>query len=264
MQIIDSHTHIDFEEFKLDRNQAIQRAVESGVNKIIISSTVEDRWKYIHKVCSENNKHCYAAYGLHPMFMDEHNLSKQNNDLDKLTMWIKIHKTVAIGEIGLDYYIQEADDKHRKAQIELFNSQLEIAAQFNLPIIIHARKSLDIILKHLRLFPSLRGSIHSFSGSEQQAKQLIDLGFYLSFGGPVTYNRATRLQKIIKSIPLEAMLVETDSPDQADSNHHLQRNEPAFIFEVVKKIAQLKNVEKEHIAEITTKNAMSLFKLGND
>ena len=264
MRLIDSHTHLDFSEFDTDRNAVIERAQEIGISDIIVSSTTADRWHLVKKVCDENNKICHPAYGLHPMFMGEHEVGQSESDVDRLKLWLEENKSIAVGEIGLDYFIDEADEAHRKAQLELFISQLEIANELNLPVIIHARKSLDIVLKQLRKFPSIRGSIHSFSGSEQQAKQLIDLDFYLGFGGPITYSRATRLHTLVKKLPLEVMLVETDSPDQPSSDHYLQRNEPAFIVKVIDKIAELKNLEKEQIASETTKNAIKLFSLGND
>ena len=260
MQIIDSHSHIDFDDFNEDRPSVIQGALNIGVSDIIISATTAVRWNNIKSIC-DSFPNCHAAYGLHPMFMNEHNLESSNHDLDQLESWLQTNKVVAIGEIGLDFFIQDADAANRKAQEALFVSQCEIASKFKLPVIIHARKSLDIILKHIRRFPHLKGVIHSFSGSEQQAKQLIDLGFYLSFGGAITYDRATRLHKLIKMIPLDALLVETDSPDQPDSLHHSERNEPAYIINVIDKIAELKGVDKEVIADETTRNAIELYYL---
>lgn len=261
MQLIDSHSHIDFKEFDEDRNEAINRALLAGVSDIVVSSTTSKRWQFVKTVCDENPQVCHPVYGLHPMFMAEHNLSKEGNDVDRLKNWIDQNHTIAIGEIGLDFLIEEANQENREAQLELFISQLEIASDLKLPVIIHARKSLDIVLKYLRKFPNLKGSIHSFSGSEQQAKQLIDIGFYLGFGGPITYSRATRLHKLIKSLPIEAILVETDAPDQPASIHHLQRNEPAFIAQVVEKIAELKGLGQDVVANETSKNASKLFNL---
>ncbi|MEH6454991.1 MAG: TatD family hydrolase [Cocleimonas sp.] len=261
MQLIDSHSHIDFSEFDADRNQAIRRAKDSGISDIIVSSTTADRWQSVKKVCDDNPHMCHPAYGLHPMFMKEHKVKNGDDDIERLKSYLDNNHAIAVGEIGLDFFIKEADETNRKDQLKLFIAQLEIANDLNLPVIIHARKSLDIILKHLRKFPKVRGSIHSFSGSQQQAKQLVDLGFYLGFGGPITYDRATRLHKLIKDLPLEALLVETDSPDQPDSNHHQQRNEPAFILHVVKKIAELKQFDIEVVTEATTRNAIELFNL---
>ncbi|KAG1657072.1 putative metal-dependent hydrolase YjjV [Nymphon striatum] len=226
MELIDSHSHIDFTEFDHDRSEAILRAKNVGVSHIIISSTTANGWKNIADITNANNSICHAAYGLHPMFMDE----IDHSDLDKLKEFLLINK-----------------------------AQLDIAMEFKLPVIIHARKSLDIILKHLRNYPALTGSIHSFSGSEQQAKQLIDLGFYLGFGGPITYSRATRLQKLVKILPLDSMLIETDSPDQPDSSHHQQRNEPAYLPCIANCIAKIRNIDTNQVAAVTTNNAKALF-----
>ncbi len=244
MELIDSHSHIDFAEFDHDRSDAILRAKESGVSHIVVSSTTAKRWELVTNVVEANKSICHAAYGLHPMFMDE----IQNDDLDKLKTYLSNHQAIAVGEIGLDFFIPENSKEHnKKQQIDIFIGQLEIAVEFKLPVIIHARKSLDIVLKHLRKFPSLNGSIHSFSGSEQQAKQLIDLGFYLGFGGPITYSRATRLHKLVKNLPLDSMLIETDSPDQPDASHYQQRNEPAYLSIVASTIADIRNIDTSQV-----------------
>jgi TatD DNase family protein len=192
--------------------------------------------------------------------MEQHGQS----DLNALKIWLENNDAVAVGEIGLDFFITDQDQDSKNAQIELFVAQLQIATDFDLPVIIHARKSLDIVLKYLRKFPDLRGSIHSFSGSEQQAKQLIDLGFYLGFGGPVTYNRATRLRKIIVKLPLDALLLETDSPDQPDALHHAQRNEPAYLVNIATEIAHLRGIELSELASVTSENAKKLFNIQDE
>ncbi len=258
MELVDSHSHIDFTEFDHDRADAILRAKNADVSHIIVSSTTAKRWELVTNVIEANKSICHAAYGLHPMFMDE----LKNDDLDKLKKYLENHEAVAVGEIGLDFFIPESSKEHNKQQqIDLFIGQLEIAVEYNLPVIIHARKSLDIVLKHLRNFPSLTGSIHSFSGSEQQAKQLIDLGFYLGFGGPITYTRATRLHKLVKNLPLKSMLIETDSPDLPDASHHQQRNEPAYLSIIANTIADIRNIDTNQVATVTTNNAKALFKL---
>ena len=258
MELIDSHSHIDFAEFDHDRANAISRAKDSSVSHIIVSSTTAKRWKLVTDVVESNQSICHAAYGLHPMFMDE----ILNDDLNKLKAYLENHQAIAVGEIGLDFFIPESNGEHAtKKQIDIFVGQLEIAKECKLPVIIHARKSLDIVLKHLRNFPSVNGSIHSFSGSEQQAKQLIDLGFYLGFGGPITYSRATRLHKLVKNLPLENMLIETDSPDQPDTTHHQQRNEPAYLSIIANTIADIRNIDTNQVAKVTTDNAKALFKL---
>ncbi|MEE9310628.1 MAG: TatD family hydrolase [Cocleimonas sp.] len=263
MQLIDSHSHIDFSEFDPDRTSAIKRAGDAGVTDIIVSATTAKRWSLIKDICkvqgNDDQAQCHPAYGLHPMFMNEH----KSDHVDDLKHWIKNENPIALGEIGLDYFIGEANNvdgaRNRQSQLALFIAQLALADECGLPVIIHARKSLDIVLKHLRQFPNVTGSIHSFSGSEQQAKQLIDLGFYLGFGGPITYTRATRLKKLVTHLPLESLLLETDSPDQPDALHYKQRNEPAYVVNVAEVVAKCRKIAVEEVAKITTQNAQTLF-----
>lgn len=255
MEYIDSHTHLDFAEFDEDRDAVLERARSNHVSDIIISATTAKRWPLISELaCEICSPKCHAAYGLHPMFMDQH----KDEDITALKNILAQQKAVAVAEIGLDFFIPKPDID---AQTKLFVAQLHIARQMNLPVIIHARKSQDIVLKYLRRFPDLRGSMHSFSGSEQQARQFIDLGFYLGFGGPITYTRATRLRKLVKKLPLEAMLIETDSPDQSDSEHSGERNEPSYLPNVAQTIADLRKISLEEVARVTTKNAKKLFKI---
>lgn len=247
----DSQTHLDFSAFDDDLEAVIFRAKSADVKQFIVSATTAQRWSVI-KTLSQHYPCCYPAYGLHPMFLSEH----KDEHLSLLRKWIEKEKPVAVGEIGLDFFIENPD---KQTQIDLFVKQLEIANEYSLPVIIHARKSLDIVLKYLRQFPSLIGSIHSFSGSEQQALQLIDLGFYLGFGGPVTYTRATKLRKLVSTLPLERLLLETDSPDLPDASHSNERNEPSYLPTIANTIAELRGIEIDEVARITTENANTLF-----
>jgi len=257
MKLIDSHSHFDFSAFDNDRIEALARANKADVSHIIISSTIAKRWSNVKNTVAQfSNKHtqCHAAYGLHPLFIDEHT----SDDLKKLKACLEKQSPIAIGEIGLDYFMENPD---KDKQLIFFIEQLKLAKDFNLPVIIHARKSLDIVLKQLRKITGLRGSIHSFSGSEQQAKQLIELGFYLGFGGPITYTRATRLRKLVSTLPLQSILLETDSPDQPDASHHQERNEPAYLPLIAETIAELRGIDVTEVAKITTLNAQTLFKI---
>jgi len=251
--IIDSHCHLDFKDFDSDREQTIERANQVGVKKIIIPGVMQKTWGNIKNFC-DIYPQLYPCYGLHPYFIDQHTES----DLDKLRRYIEINKPVAIGECGLDFYLKNLEpDK----QTFYFEEQLDIAVDFNLPVVVHARKSTEAVINAIKKRPSLSGMIHSFSGSYEQAIKLIDLNFYLSFGGPITYEKSTRLRNVVKSLPLNNLLVETDSPDQPMSNASSLRNEPSFITEVIKNIAQLHNTTDKEVARITTENATKLFQL---
>lgn len=259
MHLFDSQTHLDFAEFDRDRDDVLCKAKGAGVEHVIISATTGKGWDNIQHIVEQVKPEWperYAAFGLHPMFMNEHKLE----DLDKLKEVLKNTNAVAVGEIGLDFFIP-VSDQDKDAQIHLFIEQLKIADIFSLPVIIHARKSLDIVLKYLRLFSNLTGSIHSFSGSQQQAEQLIEQGFYLGFGGPVTFDRATKLRNIVRQMPLEKLLIETDSPDQSDATHYGKRNEPAYLTAIAQSIAELRQLSVEDLAMATTKNAKKLFKI---
>jgi len=251
--IIDSHCHLDFEAFDNDRDSVIKNANATGVNKIIIPGVMSKTWNNI-KQCCKTYSGLYPCYGLHPYFIDNH----KKSDLDNLKKWIESNQPVAVGECGLDFFVKNLD---KKLQTFYFEQQLDIALEHELPVVIHARKSTEDVIDTIKQRPGLRGMIHSYSGSYEQAVKLINLGFYLSFGGPVTYKKSTRLRKIVQSLPLEYLLVETDAPDQPTANAGSQRNEPANIVEVVSAIAELHDLDREAVASATTDNAQKLFQL---
>ena len=255
MRLIDSHCHLDLAAFDSDRTTVVQSAAASDVSDIIIPAVEARTWTELAQLCKlEQPLNLHAAFGLHPMFMAEH--TKQH--LQDLETQLSLAEPVAVGECGLDFFIPE----HNKSeQLEFFTAQLDLAVQFQLPVIIHSRKSLDLVLKELRLRPSLSGVVHSFSGSQQQAKQLLDLGFYLGFGGPVTNTRATKLRSLVKTLPLDGLVLETDAPDQPDASHFGLRNESAWLVDIAHCFAELRNEPIEQIADVTTKNALNVFNL---
>ncbi len=188
------------------------------------------------------------------MFLGDH----QPEDIEQLASWIEREQPLAVGECGLDFFIK---DPQPEAQQALFEAQLELARDYRLPVIIHARRSVDQVFNTLKQFPGLSGVVHSFSGSEQQARRLIDLGFLLSFGGPITYERAKRLRSLIQILPLESLMLETDAPDQPDSGHRGERNESAYLPNVLQTVAELRNQPASEIAAVTSKNAVQLFNI---
>lgn len=251
--IIDSHCHIDFTDFDADRSEVIQRAQQLGVEKIIVPGVQRTSWDRVRHCCDAYPP-LYPCYGLHPYFIDEH----KQGDIQALESYISQHRPVAIGECGLDFFLKDLD---REQQQFYFEQQLDIALQADLPVVIHARKSTEAVIDAIKQRHGLRGMIHSYSGSYEQAVKLIDLGFYLSFGGPLTFPQATRLRKLVSQLPLDSILVETDAPDQPGRMANKQRNEPAFIIEVVEQIAQLHHTDVDQVADITTQNAKALFQL---
>jgi len=251
--LTDSHCHLDFQVFDKDREQVLRRASENHISHIVIPGTQSIYWGRIKKLC-DHNKHLHACYGLHPYWAKLH---KEKN-IDELANFIDNNKTVAIGECGLDFRKQHAD---KKTQLFFFNAQLQIADNKNLPVVLHSVNATETIIQTIKKFKNLKGMIHSYSGSCEQARQLIDLGFLISVGGGVTYDNAKKIKQVVKDIPLTSLLIETDAPDQIDQNNIGKRNEPAYLVNTVAAIAELKKTSKDTIAEQTTINAKKLFDL---
>jgi len=251
--LIDTHCHLDATEFDADRAEVIARARAAGVTAQIVPAVTFGGWAKLRSICEENSG-LHPAIGLHPMFLAEH--SVEHTEEFHEFMWN--FRPVAIGECGLDFHV-EGLDKDR--QQFFFERQLEVARDFRLPVIVHARKAVDAVIATLRRFPGLRGVVHSFSGSQQQAEQLWDLDFCLGIGGPVTYERAQRLRRIVAAMPIEFLLLETDAPDQPDAFHRGQRNEPGRLSFVRDVVAQLRGCSPEELSAATTDNASRLFAL---
>jgi TatD DNase family protein len=255
-QLIDSHCHLDMDCFAKDRDQILCSAQNANISDIIMPAISAKQWPLMQKIQQENKTtvQLHTAYGLHPMFMQQH----QQHDLESLHNWLDAKNPIAVGECGLDFFIKDAD---QASQLALFEAQVKLSCQFDLPLIIHSRKSLDLVLKILRQYPHSRGVVHCFSGSEQQAQQLIKLGFYLSFGGVITYPRAKKLRALVRCLPLEYLLLESDAPDQPDYQHYGQRNEPAWLVNIAAIFAELRQDSMENIARISRLNTKTLFAL---
>jgi TatD DNase family protein len=178
--------------------------------------------------------------------------------LRQLRDWIERERPVAVGECGLDYFVEGLD---ASAQQVYFDGQLQLAREFELPVIVHARRAVDAVIAAIRRVDGLRGVVHSFSGSAEQAAQLHRLGFLLGIGGPVTFERAQRLRRLVANMPLEQLLLETDSPDQPGAAHRGERNEPAHLAEVLDVVAELRGMTSGALAKATAANASRLFNL---
>lgn len=261
MQLIDTHCHFDLPAFDAERESLCAAAKAAGVSHIIIPAIDAKAWPRMQQL--QRGEYCqgvslHMAYGLHPMFIEQHS----DADIKHLQAWLERKNPIAVGECGLDFFVKGLN---RQRQCKLFEAQVRLARDYQLPLIIHARKSLDDVLKIIRQYASsstpLTGVIHSFSGSEQQARQLIELGFYLGFGGVITYPRAKKLRSILETMPLNALLLETDAPDQADAEWQGQRNEPSRLQTIARHIAEIRQDDIENIARITSHNAKQLFKL---
>ncbi len=250
-ELIDSHCHLDDDRFDDDRDQVLQRAAQKNINQLVIPATTAQRWPKIQQI-SHACQAVYASYGLHPMFMAEH----KTQHLAELDHWLDQYNAVAVGECGLDFYSGDSD---LKLQLELFRGQLDIAENHQLPVIIHSRKSLDIVTREIRRTGVRGGVIHSFSGSFQQAEQLVDLGFKLGIAATVSFDRAKKLREITSKIDIDALVIESDAPDQPGQQHKGERNEPAFIIDHLEIMAELRNLSVEDLALKLTQNCRNLF-----
>ena len=252
-KLIDSHCHLDFDVFNDDRDAVITRAKNSGVTDIVIPGVSSKNWPTLKSICS-SNQHIHPCYGLHPYLAHQHS----DADINLLKQWIIQNNCVAIGECGLDYRKEQAD---KKTQMKFFKLQIDIAREADLPVVIHSVQATEDIIKELGKKPGLRGMVHSYSGSYEQAMTLIESGFYISLGASVSYERAKKARNVASKIPLSFLLLETDAPDQPDAGHIGQRNEPSYLVNVLDCLSELRDESKKEIAEQTSKNARELFKI---
>ncbi len=258
--LFDSHCHLDFPDFNHDRGKLLKQCGSSGIRSLCIPSTQFTNWHDVINVVGRQNQEgpeIYYGLGLHPFFITHHcssHLEALENHLHR-----KSHHLVAVGEIGLDYNTQDLRDKREKQEL-YFDRQLDLANKHRLPVIIHARKSHDAILKILRKHMLEKaGIIHAFSGSEQQAKQYIDMGFKLGFGGVLTYERAKKTRKLASILPLTSIVLETDAPDMPLSGHQGERNSPLYLPKILSSLASLRHESKAEIACQTTQNTEAIF-----
>lgn len=252
MKLIDSHCHLDFSEFDLCRDDVLQRAWRSGVSAIVVPGVQEKYWSRLLALTSSDSR-LHPALGLHPIFLDEH----ASHHLDELDGLLAEGKACAVGEIGLDLYLPNSD---LNAQLAFFLPQLELAQRYDLPVILHVRKAHDQVLKALRRHALSRGGIvHAFSGSEQQARHFLDLGFKLGVGGTITYPRARKIRRMVVDLPLDAFVLETDAPDMPLSGYQGVLNEPVRILEVAKVMAELRGCSLEEVAAVTNDNSLAIY-----
>jgi TatD DNase family protein len=256
--LVDSHAHLDLPDFKADREEVIQRAIKNGVKFILCPLDVSSGESLSKgSKLKEEKDYIYLAAGLHPH--DAHQLAPAHfTQIRKLAAADQI---LAIGEIGLDFHYNFSPPEK---QIEAFRQQLELAAELKLPVIIHSREAADKIMEVIKSVRYQGGGIlHCFSESWSLAEAMVDLGFLVSFSGILTYERATNLQEAARRLPLDVLLVETDSPyltPYPEKKNH-SRNEPSFVVTTARKLASLKNITFDQVAEATTKNFFRFFRL---
>jgi TatD DNase family protein len=251
--LIDTHCHLDFEVFDDDRQQVLQRALKNNIQDIIIPGTQRIYWQRIKQLC-DNNKHLHPCYGLHPYWLYRH----QQSDIKQLADFIGNNPALAVGECGLDFRPQRVD---KNIQLDFLQAQFDIACNAELPVVIHAVNATEAVIQSIKKFNGLNGMIHSYSGSSEQARQLIDLGFLISVSGSITFDNAKKIKQVVKAIPMISLLAETDAPDQSDQSHLGKRNEPAYLVNTIAAIAELKQLPIDTVAQQTTTNAKKLFRI---
>jgi TatD DNase family protein len=253
LQFIDTHTHLYASEFDADRTAVVEKAIQNGVTHFFLPNIdIHSIQPMLDLVWSFPN-HCFPMMGLHPCSVDQH----VEAHLFQIQKWFKKRKFYAIGEIGLDYYWST---DFKAEQIRAFRMQIQWAIQQDLPIVIHSRNSNEdviAILKEMK-HPRLRGIFHCFGGNAAQAAEVVDLGFLLGIGGVLTFKNGG-LDKAIEDIPLTHLVLETDAPYLAPVPYRGKRNESFYILEVARKLAELKKVGLNQLAEITTQNAQKVF-----
>jgi len=257
--LIDSHAHIDLPEFNKDRDQVMARARQQGVRVVInIGLDAESSRKAL--ATAKKYDDVFQAVGFHP-----HEAARmKEGDLKSLAELTKDSRVVAIGEIGLDFYRNLSP---RESQLEAFQKQLDLAGELGLPVVIHCRQAheevFDILKAWVKDAPAdvKRGVIHCFSGDIEMARRYIDLGFYISLAGSVTYPSAGELVEVARELPLDRLLLETDAPFLAPQAHRGKRNEPSYIALTAEKVAQVRQVSTEVVADAAARNTIELFRL---
>ncbi len=254
--MIDTHCHLNAREFDTDRDAVVAAAREAGVTTLILPSVEVSGFPAV-RACCQRYPGCHPAYGIHPLYVG----AAREDDLYTLRQWLRDeisgeHPPVAVGEIGLDFFVPGHDASRQE---QFFIEQLQIAAEFNLPVLLHVRRAVVQVLKCLRHSKVRRGIAHAFNGSRQQAQAFIDLGFKLGFGGAMTWPRATRIRQLATELPLESIVLETDAPDMSPVWRQGQRNSPDQLPLIAATLADLTRLPPGRILEQTNANALAVI-----
>lgn len=257
--LIDTHCHLTDEKYKdLDLSLLIQRCKDQGITQLItIGVNKEDSEKALYIATEYDN--VFSSYGIHPSCAVGGEVITKKDE-EKIIELAENPNLIAIGECGLDFYWEGYKD-HKKQQIELFEKQINLSIILKLPLIIHARESHKETIKLLKNYPKAFGIIHCFTGNKEDAKKYLNLGFYISFSGIVTFQNAKLIQEAVKVVPLNRILVETDSPYLTPEPFRGQINYPYYVDRVSKKIAELKDITLPELIQIISINVAKLFKI---
>ncbi|WP_079229695.1 TatD family hydrolase [Pseudomonas putida] len=256
MRLIDTHTHLDFPDFDADRPRLLANAAARGVERMVVLGVYQANFQRVWDlVCSDRRIH--AALGLHPVYLEQH----RPEHLVQLREWLERLRSdprlCGVGEFGLDYFVETLDKPRQQA---LFEAQLQMACDFELPALLHVRRSHAQVIATLKRYkPARAGIIHAFAGSYEEAREYIKLGFRLGLGGAGTWPQALRLRKTLPRLPLESIVLETDSPDMAPVMFAGERNSPEHLPEIAQALADLMGIEALQLAQATHRNACDLF-----
>lgn len=253
MDLIDTHCHLDAAEFAVDRDQVVAQSLAAGVSTLVVPAVTAPGFALTRQM-AQSYPSCRIALGMHPIYINSH----LPQHLPILRQQLALGGVVAVGEIGLDGFVPGLD---MAAQEALFVAQLQLAAEFDLPVLLHIRKAQDLILKHLRRIRVKGGIAHAFNGSRQQADEFIKLGFKLGFGGAMTFDRALRIRELASTLPLEALVLETDAPDIAPAWAYKQRNSPVALLRIAEVLAELRQMPLSQLAAATSANAREVLPL---
>ncbi len=252
MKLIDSHAHMDSEQFDSDRAEVFQRIKDNMDFIVNIGYDIESSKQGVEY--SKEYDFIYAVIGIHPI-----DIAEYDEEVEKeLELLGKNPKVVAIGEIGLDYHWMT---EPKEVQQERFKKQLELAERLNKPVVIHTRDAMEDTVNILKEYPNITGVIHCYPGSLETAKQLVDR-FYLGIGGTLTFKNSKKAVEVVKDIPLDRIVIETDCPYLTPEPFRGKRNEPIYVEYVAKKIAEIKEISVEDVTKITTENAKKLYRIG--
>ena len=248
---IDTHCHLDAAEFADDRAAVAAAAHAAGVTTIVVPAVAAANFPAVRDCC-QRYPGCVAAYGIHPLYTPQ----AADGDLQVLREWVARERPVAIGEIGLDHFVPGIDPERQR---HFFVEQLKIAQAFDLPVLLHVRRAIDPVLRELRRHRVRGGIAHAFNGSRQQADMFIELGFALGFGGAMTWPRATRLRELATTLPLEAIVLETDAPDIPPAFVGRGRNEPAFLPRIAETLCELRTISPAALATASRQSAARIL-----
>lgn len=258
--LIDTHCHLDAVEFSADRPAVIQRAGEQGVGAIVIPAVARSNFDTVRDLAHSFRGGLYAL-GIHPICVPQAQASDLEALESRIVQALDDPRLVAIGEIGLDFFLSQLKEPAMRDKQEVFYAaQLDMAERYGLPVLLHVRRSQDIVLKHLRKRGAIGGIAHAFNGSFQQAGQFTDLGFALGFGGAMTFTRALQIRRLAEQLPLQALVLETDAPDIPPAwlggpGQATVRNEPGEVAGVATEMARLRGLSREELIMATAANA---------